>query len=109
MHMRSAEPTFTDTMHGLLAINPFILLTVAVAAVTFRRWFRWYSVFTAALMVAGAALSFSHVGQLLPHQPTPGLGTLERAAQYGHQLWHAVLAIVLLREPFLNLRDHRAP
>jgi hypothetical protein len=30
------------------------------------------------------------------NQPTPGLGMMERASQYGHQLWHAILAIVLL-------------
>ena len=30
------------------------------------------------------------------NQPTPGLGIMERTSQYGHQLWHAILAIVLL-------------
>jgi hypothetical protein len=30
MHMRGADLTVTDTMHGILAINPFVLLTVVL-------------------------------------------------------------------------------
>src|ERR687885_1607412 len=43
MHMRSVEPTFTDTMHAILATNPFVLLTVGLGIAAFRNWFRVYS------------------------------------------------------------------
>jgi len=44
MHMRGVEPTFTDTMHAILASNPFVLLTVGLGIVAFRNWFRIYSI-----------------------------------------------------------------
>ncbi|MDF2696029.1 MAG: hypothetical protein K0S65_4412, partial [Labilithrix sp.] len=46
MHMRGAEPTFTDMMHGLLAVDPFLLTAVVLGAVAFRGAFRAYTVAT---------------------------------------------------------------
>jgi hypothetical protein len=96
MHMRGAPPTFSDTMHLLLAINPFVLASVSVGVVAFRGWFRFYSVFTILMVIALAAFAFSYVPAAAANQPTPWLGLTERSSQYVHQLWHAVLAIVLL-------------
>src|SRR5687768_2412135 len=46
MHMRGSQPTFTDTMHGLLAIDPFLLAAVVLGALAFQGWFRVYTVAT---------------------------------------------------------------
>ena len=97
MHMRGVAPTFTDTMHALLAINPFVLITIALGVAAFRGWFRWYSLAVIVLILATAPLAFLYVPDVLANQPTPGMGIAERLPQYGHQLWHAVLALVLLK------------
>lgn len=96
MHMRGDQPSFTDTMHGILAINPFVLITLVLGAVYFRNWFRYYSIGTILLLLITAIMGFSDALLVFENQPTPGLGITERYSQYGHQLWHAVLAIILL-------------
>jgi hypothetical protein len=98
MHMRGVAPTFTDTMHGALAINPFPLLTIVVAAVASRRWFRIYSIATIAFVGAMAMSAFVFVPAFLAGQPTPMMGLAERAGQYAHQGWQAVFACVVLRQ-----------
>lgn len=95
MHMRGAMPTFTDTMHAVLAVNPFVVLTMAIAVAAFRGWFRAYTAVTVVIVLAPAALAYPYVKLLLAGEPTPWLGITERVPQYAHQLWHAVLAIVL--------------
>jgi hypothetical protein len=97
MHMRGATPTFTDRMHLILAVNPFVLLSIAFAVAAFRNWFRFYSVVTIVVLVALATVAFSYVPAVTAHEPTPWLGLSERSAQYAHQLWHAVLAVVLMQ------------
>jgi len=97
MHMRGVEPTFTDTMHIILAINPFVLLSLGFGVAAFRNWFRFYSIGTILMLVVLAFLGFSYVPQVAANQPTPWLGLTERISIYGHQLWHLVLAVVLLR------------
>jgi hypothetical protein len=97
MHMRGAEPTFTDAMHGLLAIDPFLLTAIILAAVACGGRFRFYTVatilFTAALAMAG----FSYVTAVIANEPTPWMGATERAAQYATNLWYALFAVTLLR------------
>jgi hypothetical protein len=102
MHMRGVEPTFTDTMHLVLAINPFIPLSIGLGVAAFKDWFRFYSVGTIVILVAAAAFAFMYAPQVGANQPTPWLGLTERIAQYGHQLWQAVLAIVLIQRSRAN-------
>lgn len=97
MHMRGSQPTLTDTMHGLLAIDPFLLLAVILGAVAIRGWFRVYTITTIALTLALVTLGLSHVSAVFANQPTPWMGATERASQYATNLWYAVLAIQLLR------------
>lgn len=97
MHMRGSEPGFTDMMHGLLAIDPFLLAAVILAAVAVRGWFRVYTVATLVFTTLLAMLGFSFVSAVIANQPTPWMGAVERAAQYATNLWYAMLAIVLLR------------
>ena len=98
MHMRGSEPTFTDLMHGLLAIDPFLLAAVILGAVAFRGRFRVYTVATVVFSTVLAVLGFSYVEAVVANQPTPWMGASERAAQYATNLWYAVFAVVLLRE-----------
>jgi uncharacterized protein DUF998 len=98
MHMRGSQPTFTDTMHTLLAIDPFLLAAVILGAVAFRGWFRVYTGATIVFTSVLAMLSFSYVSAIIANQPTPWMGATERASQYAMNLWYAVLAVVLLRQ-----------
>lgn len=96
MHMRGIQPTFTDTMHGILAINPFVLVSLILGAVYFKNWFRYYSIATILLLIIMVVFAVPKALMVYDNEPTPGLGIMERASQYGHQLWHAILAMVLL-------------
>ena len=106
MHMRGAEPSFTDTMHLILATNPFVLLSIAFGAAAFRGWFRLYTVATIAVLLLTAVFAFQYAPEVQANQPTPGLGLGERIAQYAYELWQVVLAVVLLRDK--NSDTHRS-
>ena len=98
MHMRGVEPTFTDTMHGLLAIDPFLLAAVVLGAVVLRGRFRAYTITTIILTSLLALISLSHVPAVIANAPTPWMGATERASQYATNLWYAVCAVMLLRQ-----------
>jgi hypothetical protein len=98
MHMRGSEPTFTDMMHGLLAIDPFLFAAVVLGAVAFRGAFRVYTVGTIVFTTVLAIFGFSFVSAVIANEPTPWMGAVERAAQYATNLWYAVFAAILLRE-----------
>jgi hypothetical protein len=97
MHMRGVQQTFTDIMHLIFAINPFVLISIVLGSVIFRNWFRFYSIGTILLLFIPAFMSFSYTPLLVANQPTPWLGFTERISQYSHLLWHLVLAILLLQ------------
>ena len=98
MHMRGVEPTFTDTMHGLLAIDPFLTAAVVLGAMAFRGRFRVYTITTLVVTSILAILSMSNVLAFIANEPTPWMGATERAAQYATNLWYAVLAVLLRRQ-----------
>jgi hypothetical protein len=98
MHMRGSQPTFTDMMHGLLAIDPFLLTAIVLGAVAFPGAFRVYTIATIVFTSVLAVIGFSYVSAVIANQPTPWMGATERAAQYATNLWYAVFAVVLLRE-----------
>jgi hypothetical protein len=95
IHMRGIQPGFTDMMHSILAINPFVLVSVILGAIYFKNWFRFYSIATIFIMVACAIKSFSYVPIVIENGPTPWMGLTERISQYVHQVWLALLAVVL--------------
>jgi len=107
MHMRGAQRSFTDTMHLILAANPFVLLSLVLATVAFRGRLRVYSAATVAIMLVPAAAAFSYARALDMNQPTPWLGATERLAQYGYQLWLVVLAFALVKNR--GLPDAKGP
>lgn len=96
MHMRGDARTFTDTMHLILASNPFVWATLVIGAVAFRNWFRWISIAAIIVVVAPALFAFHYAAALDLGQPTPGLGLTERVAQYAYQIWQTTLAMLLL-------------
>lgn len=98
MHMRGSQPTFTDMMHGLLAIDPFLLAVVVLGVVAFRGWFRAYTIATIIFTSVLAVIGFSYISAVIANQPTPWMGAIERASQYTMNLWYAVLALILLRQ-----------
>jgi len=98
MHMRGVPPTFTDRMHGVLAIDPFLLAAIVLGAVAFRGWFRAYTIATICFTTVLAFSAFAYVPAVIANQPTPYMGVAERTAQYATNLWYAVLAVMLLRQ-----------
>ena len=109
MHMRGAQPTFTDMMHGLLAVDPFLLAAVVLGAVAFGGAFRVYTIATIVFTSVLAVVGFSFVPEVIANQPTPWMGATERAAQYATNLWYAVFAMVLLRESAQQTDERRIP
>ena len=105
MHMRGTQPTFTDTMHGLLAIDPFLLAAIVLAAIAFRGWLRVYTVTTIIATTILIVIGMSLVTRFMANQPTPWMGAVERAGQYATNLWYAVLAVVLLRKQAPRLQS----
>ncbi len=105
MHMRGSPPGFTDMMHGLLAIDPFLLAAVILAAVAISGWFRVYTIITVVATTVLAVFSISYVSAVIANQPTPWMGATERAAQYATNAWYAVLAVVLLHRRQLESRS----
>ncbi len=97
MHMRGAGRTLTDTMHLVLATNPFVLLSLALAIAAFRNRFRAYTAATIVALLVPAIFAFHYAPQIDADQPVPGLGLAERIGQYGYQLWQVALAVVLIR------------
>lgn len=97
MHMRGVQPDFTDTMHGLLAIDPFVLAAMVLAAVAFKGRFRVYTAATIVFTTLLALSAVSFVTAFIAQRPTPWMGVTERTGQYATNLWYATLATVLLR------------
>jgi len=98
MHMRGEPTSFTDTMHGILAVDPFLLIVMIAGAVAWKGRFRWYTIATIAFGTLMIALAIPHITDVFQNQPTPWIGLMERAAQYANNLWFVVLAMMLLRE-----------
>jgi hypothetical protein len=101
MNQRSAEPTFSDTMHLLVAGITMLLLTGAIlaGARAFGPVFRRYSIATAALMLLFFALSMRDVPNVAADLPTPYLGLNERISMAAWLLWIAILSVRLSRRP----------
>ncbi len=97
MHMRGVEPTFTDTMHGVLAVDPFLTAAVVLGALAFPGRFRTYTITTLVVTSILAVISMSNLPAFMANQATPWMGATERAAQYATNLWYAVLAVMLSR------------
>ena len=104
MHMRGVQPTFTDTMHGVLAIDPFLIAALILGAMAFPGRFRVYTIATILFTTILAISGFAYVPAVIANEPTPWMGIIERTAQYTTNVWYAALAVVQLRTQ-ANPRD----
>ena len=78
-----------------------------LAVTSSKGWFRLYTGATIVLVLVPAASAFSYIPELQANQPIHGLGLAERAGPYVHKLWHAVVAVVLLRQQRAELDSPR--
>lgn len=97
MHMRGDVRTFTDTMHIVFSVNPFVLVGIGAILATSKGPFRLYTIATALILVVPAIWAFKFVPAVDANLPTPGMGVAERTAQYGFNVWQAALAVLLIR------------
>jgi hypothetical protein len=99
MHMRGAEPSFTDTGHIVLGgLNVLmLLLAIGFAAIEFGRRFRLYSAATIVTMLVFGAWTAFLAPAIPENLPTPFLGVIERTLFAAFLLWIASLALALLR------------
>jgi hypothetical membrane protein len=108
MHMRGDEKSLTDTMHLVLAANPFWAASLIAAIVGFRGAFRAYSIATLCVLLALGAYGFSFAAAVAADAPTPWMGLAERLAQYLDGVWQAVLAVVMHRS-IITVRSRFSP
>ena len=98
-----ATPTWTDTVHSILAgVNVLLfLLAMGFGALAFGRRFRFYSFGTVLTLLVFGAASFLMAGGQIAGQglmePPPWFGLIERVDAYACMLWVAVLGVVLGR------------
>jgi CubicO group peptidase (beta-lactamase class C family) len=113
MHQRGTSNLAGDRAHIAVTAVLVVLLvaSIAVAASTLGKRFRWYSFATLLVMVVAGATSASYGARLAAGEPTPGFGIIERVDIYASLLWVAVLAVMLLRRSRTQslVRDRRVP
>jgi hypothetical protein len=85
-------------MHGLLAIDPFVLALVIIAAVAFPGRFRVYTISTIVFTLLMIAYGTRYIPEVIANEPTPWMGASERAGQYANNLWYAALAVLMMRQ-----------
>ena len=100
MHMRGAEPTFTDTMHIVLAGVGvvFVLLAVCIVALSSRGWLRVYTFVAILVLLVPGAIVFLTIPGLVMGEPTPYVGLTERISTYGYYLWQIVFIKHLINQ-----------
>lgn len=89
----------TDAVHLVLSAATVVVITatIAVGAVAFETWFRWYSAATVLVVLGFGALTGTYVPAVAAGDPTPWMGAFERLGIWAWLLWVAVLAVRLLR------------
>jgi len=99
MSQRSADPTFSDTMHLVVAGATMLLLSAAILAGArpFERGFRLYSAATVGVMLLFFLVTMRDVPNVAADLPTPYMGLSERIGMAAWLLWIAVLSVKLLR------------
>jgi hypothetical protein len=87
-----------DVGHIVLAMVTvlLILLQLGFGAAAFGKWFRLYSLATAATVLVFGALTGTESPKVPKGEPTPWMGLSERINIGAWLLWLAVLAIMLL-------------
>ena len=99
MSQRSAVPTFSDTVHLVVAGATMVLLSAAILAGvgSFERGFRHYSAATVGVMLIFFLVTMRDVPNVAADFPTPYMGISERISMAAWLLWIAVFSVKLLR------------
>jgi hypothetical protein len=99
MTQRSAAPTFSDTMHLVVAGATMLLLSGAILAggMAFERGFRRYSAATVGVMLVFFVQTMRDVPSVAADLPTPYMGLNERVSMVAWLLWIAALSVQVLR------------
>jgi hypothetical protein len=108
MHLRgSGLFTLTDTMHIAFAMATVALMfaAIGVSAFAFDKWFRWYAIATAAVLLWFGLLTTLDAPAVAANQPTPWIGLWERINIVVFLLWIVALAAMLLRKQISPVAD----
>jgi hypothetical protein len=75
-------PLTYATLPVILAVNPFVLLSLVLGAAAFQNGFRQYSIATIVILVVMAVIAFSYVPAVNANQLTPWLGSRSGVGQF---------------------------
>lgn len=110
MNSRGMQPGFNDTMHATLSLvfSASVVATMILSAVAYRGWFRFYALFSLAVVAFfGAASGIAIRG--IEQDNTPWAGGFERINAYTYFAWLVVLAVMVDRHELARARaPHRA-
>lgn len=113
MHLRetlaAGGGNISDTLHIVLAslTQLFFLLSLGIAAFTFGKQFRWYSIISFGVLLIFGILTFIDSPGIATNQPTPMIGVWERINIGVFMLWVVVLAVMLLQKRNILIPGHR--
>jgi hypothetical membrane protein len=99
IHGRGVEVGLTDTMHQVVTVAWALAVFAAVAlgAVAYRGWFRFYSLATLMVLPLFGWLAANLDEARTADLATPWMGFFERVNAYTLFAWMVVLAVILLR------------
>jgi pimeloyl-ACP methyl ester carboxylesterase/hypothetical membrane protein len=99
MRLRGTEQGLVGTLHLVEGAGAMLMIfsAMAIAACTFGKRFRLYTIGTIILAVGFGAWAVSEFKQIEQGLSTPWIGLKERIFWYGYQTWFIVLALTLLR------------
>lgn len=97
MSQRSAEPSFSDTVHLVVAGLTMLLLSgaILVGARSLERGFQRYSIATVAVMLVFFVLTMRDAPNVAADLPTPYMGLNERVSMAAWLLWIAIFSVRL--------------
>jgi hypothetical membrane protein len=110
MQQREVTTLAHDAPHIITGavVVVLMLLAIGIGAFALGKRFRVYSFLTiAVLVVSGVALGI-YTPKVAAHEPTPGLGIVERINVYAIYTWIAVLSIALLRQQTLDAHPQKS-
>ena len=111
MRPRGTDQGLAGALHVIEGMVAMLILFTAMglAAASLGRRFRSYTIATLVLIVAFGAWTGMKSQGIEAGLPTLWLGVVERIWWYAYQLWFAVLAWTLLREPGADGASARLP
>jgi hypothetical membrane protein len=96
MSSRWMTAGFNDSMHAILslAFSLIVFAAVALSAVVYPGWFRFYSLVTIPVLI-GFGVASSVAIQGIKQNSTPWAGAFERINAYAYFAWLIVLAVTV--------------